>query len=124
MAVLKNANLALVFVLELCMLAALAYWGFNTGSGTLIHIVLGIGAPLIAAVVWGLFVAPRAVKPVSPLVRLALRLLVFGSAVLGLAVAGQPSLAAIFAILVAINLILVRVWSQSPDMNPDVQITR
>jgi hypothetical protein len=29
MEVLKNINLALMFVLELCMLAALGYWGFT-----------------------------------------------------------------------------------------------
>jgi hypothetical protein len=31
------------------MLAALAYWGFTVGAGAW---VLGVGAPLLAAVVW------------------------------------------------------------------------
>ena len=31
------------------MLAALAYWGFTDGAGAW---VLGVGAPLLAAVVW------------------------------------------------------------------------
>ncbi len=118
MTTLKYANLALAFLLELCALAALAYWGFNTGSGTLIHVILGIGAPLIAAVLWGMFVAPRAAKPVSPPTRLALRLLVFGSAALGLAVAGQPTLAGIFASLTMVNMILVRVWKQEHAPGP------
>lgn len=124
MAILKYANLALAFLLELCALAALAYWGFNTGSGTLIHVILGIGAPLLAAILWGLFAAPRAAIAVSPLVRMAVKLLVFGAAALGLAVAGQPTLAVIFAVIVAINLLLAYVWKQEPVISAEVQPTR
>jgi len=53
--VLKNANLALAFFLELAVLAALGYWGFSTGQGTLARIGLGIGIPAVAVVVWALF---------------------------------------------------------------------
>jgi hypothetical protein len=116
---LKYANLALAFLLELCALAALAYWGFNTGSGELIHLILGIGAPLLTAVVWGMFVAPRAVKPAAPPAKLALRLIVFGAAALGLAAAGQSTLAVIFAVLVAINLTLIYAWRQDAVIGPD-----
>jgi hypothetical protein len=35
MIVLKDANLALAFLLELCALAALGYWGFVTGCSRL-----------------------------------------------------------------------------------------
>jgi phenylalanyl-tRNA synthetase beta chain len=48
--ILKGANLVLRFLLELCALAALCYWGFKTGSVTLSKVGLGIGAPLLAAV--------------------------------------------------------------------------
>ena len=58
---LKMANLALAFLLELCALAAFAWWGYQTGQGTLAKIALAVGAPLVVAVFWGLFVAPRAV---------------------------------------------------------------
>src|SRR5689334_23481657 len=65
---LHAANLGLRFLLELCMLAALGYWGFQAGDGPVLKIVLGLGAPLLAAVVWGLFIAPRAIRPVRELV--------------------------------------------------------
>lgn len=39
----KGANLALRFLLELCALIALAYWGFETGSGAIAKFALGIG---------------------------------------------------------------------------------
>ena len=48
---LTAANLALRFFLELAALAALAYWGFHTGRSVLADVVLGLGAPLLAAVV-------------------------------------------------------------------------
>ena len=57
--VIKNANLALSFLLELCVLVALGYWGFQTGQGTIAKIGLGIGAPMVAVVVWALFGAPK-----------------------------------------------------------------
>jgi hypothetical protein len=38
------------------MLAALAYWGFAVGDGVGAW-VLGIGAPLLAAIVWGALAA-------------------------------------------------------------------
>jgi hypothetical protein len=57
----KGANLFLRFLLELCALGALGYWGFKTGSATLTKVVLGVGAPLVAAVavVWSTFLSPR-----------------------------------------------------------------
>jgi len=55
----KGANLALRFLLELCALGALGYWGFKTGGESLARIGLGVGAPLVAVVAWGVFVPPR-----------------------------------------------------------------
>ena len=51
MELIKGANLALRFLLELCALGALGYWGFKTGGGAVAKITLSIGAPLVAAVV-------------------------------------------------------------------------
>jgi hypothetical protein len=70
----KTANLALRFLLELCALVALGYWGFKTGGGLITKLALGIGAPLLAAVVWGTFLAPRAAVPTPGLLRLVLEL--------------------------------------------------
>jgi hypothetical protein len=112
MDLLKIVNLGLRFLLELCTLAALAYWGFHTGQGWLLKTALGIGAPLLAAVVWGAFVAPKAVVSVSAPARLALELAVFASAVAGLAAARQTSLAWTLGVAYAINRILIAIWGQ------------
>jgi quinol-cytochrome oxidoreductase complex cytochrome b subunit len=110
--VIKSANLALRFLLELCALAALGYWGFQTGRGLFMKIGLGIGAPLLAALVWGTFVAPHAAVPVSAPLRLVLELVVFGSAAAALYAAGRPALAGSFALTVVINRVLMHLWGQ------------
>ncbi len=101
------ANLTLAFLLELCALGALGYWGVRVGGGPLAKIALGIGAPLLAAVLWGLFAAPRA--PVSvPFVRFVVQLVVFGSAAMALYATGHRGLAFAFAFLVVVNGVLAR----------------
>lgn len=82
MLIIKSANLALRFLLELCALAALGYWGFQAGQSLVVKIALAIISPLLAAVIWGMFVAPKASVPVSTPVWLLLQLAIFGLAVL------------------------------------------
>ncbi|HEX5503581.1 MAG TPA: YrdB family protein [Thermomicrobiales bacterium] len=108
----KAGNLAARFLLELCALAALGYWGFRVGQGPLAKVALGLGAPLLAAVVWGLFVAPRASIAVPHAAHLGLQVLVFGLAAAGLAVAGHPALAGAFGGVVALNGLLMYAWAR------------
>jgi Protein of unknown function (DUF2568) len=61
--VLKYANLALAFFLELFALAALGYWGFTNGEGLPAKIGLDVGVPLLATVLWGVFESPRVSLP-------------------------------------------------------------
>ncbi|MGN6565952.1 MAG: YrdB family protein [Thermomicrobiales bacterium] len=112
MQALKAANLGLRFLLELCALAALAYWGIQAGRGLLLKLVLGIGAPLAAAVVWGTFVAPKATVPVPAPVRILIEVVIFGLAALGLAAAGRPTLAWVLVVIFVINDILLYTWRQ------------
>ena len=107
---LKLANLGLAFGLELCMLAALAYWGAVTGNNLVAKVTLGIGAPLVAIVVWGLFMAPQATFTLPPLAHTALFVVIFGLAAVALGRAGQPLLAVIFAVVAALNYALASVW--------------
>jgi hypothetical protein len=108
----KGANLTLRFLLELCALGALGYWGFKTGGGLIAKVGLGIGAPLIAAVVWGTFLSPQAPVRLSWLLVLILQALVFGSAAAGLVTTSHRTLALVFVVLVAINAVLMYVWGQ------------
>src|SRR5689334_25153685 len=97
---LANTSLAARFLLELAALALLAVWGAKTGDGVVAKVALGAGMPLVAAVIWGLFVAPRATYDI-PAARAAGQVLVFGTAALALVALGRPVLAAGFAAAVA-----------------------
>lgn len=108
----KAANLVLRFFLELGALAALAYSGFHAGSSEAIHWLLGIGLPLLAAIVWGLFIAPRRRYDVPDAVWVLLQVLIFGGAVAALFASDQPTLAVVFAALLLVNATLMVVWHQ------------
>jgi hypothetical protein len=112
MEMIKMLNLALRFLLELCALAALGFWGFHTGKGMVVKGLLGLGAPLLAAVVWAIFVSPNASVRVSGLVHLLLEVAVLGSAVVSLYAAGRPKQAAILGVVMVVNRILMTVWQQ------------
>ncbi len=110
--VLKNANLALAFFLELAVLAALGYWGFSTGQGTLARIGLGIGIPAVAVVVWALFGSPQAAWRLQGPWFLILRVVFFGSAAVALFAASQRVLGVVFALVFVVNLALIYGWGQ------------
>ncbi|GAA2987997.1 hypothetical protein JOD63_002061 [Microbacterium terrae] len=69
----------LAFVCELFAFASLAIWGFAMWPFPW-NIVVGIGAPVLAILVWALFVSPRAVLAVHPFVRALVELLVYAAA--------------------------------------------
>jgi Protein of unknown function (DUF2568) len=110
---LQAANLALRFLLELASLAALAYWGFHTGKTLVTELLLGIGAALIAAVVWGAFAAPKSSRRLRGGALIAVQMAVFAAGGIALAAAGQVALAAGFAALVLINAVLMHAWRES-----------
>jgi hypothetical protein len=103
----KELNLGVRFLLELCLLAALAYVGLQ------VNVVLAIVAPLAAAVVWGLLVSPKAPVSLPTVAWVAVQVVLFGVAVVGLVVAGNAVLGVVFGIAVAINLALVLIWGNS-----------
>jgi cytochrome b len=108
----KAANLALRLLLELAALAAVAVWGAHTGSTTIVRIGLAVAAPLALAVVWGIWVAPRARRRLRDPARMVVELVILALAVAGLAASGYPPLAAGFAIVALANGAYLRA---SPD---------
>jgi hypothetical protein len=107
---LRGITLTVRFLCELAMLAALAYWGFRVGDGVGAW-VLGICAPLLAAVVWGAWVAPKARWPVPIPTRVLLELILFGAAAGALAIAGQPLLAVVLGVA-ALATSLLNAWQE------------
>ncbi len=112
MDVIRSANLALRFALELCALAAAAYWGASGNGGRASRILLAVATPLAIGVLWILFVAPGATIPTSPWVRLLVELAVFLSAVVALLQRGRVALAVALGVCYAINRALMEAWDQ------------
>lgn len=106
MDVLKALNLLVRFLLELCMLAAVGYWGFTTGSSWVVKIILGIGLPLLVAALWWL--AWR----LSGLPRLVLELTLLGSGAVALFASNRPEPGWVYTVIVIVNKILMIVWKQ------------
>jgi uncharacterized protein DUF2568 len=109
MDILKTLNLAVRFLLELCMLAAVGYWGFKTRAG-LMRIVLGIGLPILLIVIWSLFVAPKAAYPLRGIPHMLLSLILLGSGALALFASGRADLGWVYAIILIVNQVLLIVW--------------
>lgn len=100
----RLVNEGLAFLLELLALAVLAYWGFKTGHGIAPKLVFGIGAPVLAAVLWGLFAAPRATVSLPLAGVLLVKAVVFGAAVAALVATGHVLLAVVLAVVVVANV--------------------
>jgi hypothetical protein len=102
----KPANLGLRFLLELCLLAALAYVGLQ------VNVVLAVVFPVVAAVLWGMFVSPKARYPLPLAAWVGLQVLLFGCAVIGLIAVGSAVLGVVLGVAFAANLALVLFWHQ------------
>ena len=109
-----NGNDVLRFFLELAALGSLAYWGFSEFGGVAQWLV-GLGAPLVVAVVWGRFMSPKASHPTVDPVRVLIEFVVFGSGVAALFAADAPVFAVVVAVLAALHLTLTFALSQRPD---------
>lgn len=103
------ANLVFRFILELLMWAALAVVGWNLAEGPM-QWVLAMGLPLASMVLWGVFRVPNDGGPpvvqVSGVVRLALELASFATAIVGLYIVAKPLWATLLATLVAVHYAL------------------
>ncbi|WP_423802199.1 YrdB family protein [Neobacillus sp. SAB-20_R2A] len=105
-------NVALRFLLELCSLFAVGYWGYNTGDSRVVQWILTVGGPLVMAVIWGLMGSPKAPIKLSEPFHFILEIIVFGLPVLLLALLGKDEIAWFLGIVVVINKILMIVWKQ------------
>lgn len=112
MELLQSANLGLAFLLELVAIASFAYWGFTASDSTILNIVLGIGTPILAIVLWGIFAAPKSERRLKGSAYLIFKVVFFVLAILALSIASSATLGAIFAIVFAANTILAYLWHQ------------
>jgi hypothetical protein len=111
MTMIKSVNLLLHFILELCALAALSYWGFKSGDSSWMKVLLGVGLPILAAVIWGSLRVPNDPGPaliaVNGRLRLAIEWGLFAGATAALFTAGRPMLAWTFGAAAVIDYALM-----------------
>ncbi len=105
-------NELLAFLLEIVALLILSDWGWHRGASTGTRLLQAIAVPLVAAVIWGLFAAPKARIPVPLPGQLAVKALVFGAAAWALFDLRLPILGMVFAVIVAVNTVAATVWRQ------------
>jgi hypothetical protein len=95
-------NDVLRFVLELFAVVSLGIWGFLAWPLPW-NIVVGIGAPVLAILLWALFRSPKAVLHVDPFVKALVELVVMGAAAFAWLGLGQPIVAAVFAVIATVS---------------------
>jgi Protein of unknown function (DUF2568) len=96
-----QAALAGRFALELGALAAFGYWGAQAGWW------LALLAPILAAVAWGTFAAPKSSRRLSGAPYVAFEVAFFALATAGLALTAPAWLAIVFGALAAGDTLIV-----------------
>jgi hypothetical protein len=99
-------NDLLRFFLELFAFVSLGIWGFLAFPLPWPGVLVGIGAPLLAILVWALFVSPKAVFRIDVFGKALVEIAVFSAAAIGWWMLGQPVVAIVFAIVAAVSGIL------------------
>ncbi|WP_336785713.1 YrdB family protein [Paenibacillus sp. MMO-177] len=96
------------FLLELAAFVVFGYWGYQLQSDKPISILLAVVTPLVLAVLWGMFLSPKATVAIfSYPVRTALKLVVFLAASGALYSTGREKLGLAFLIVSVILIAAV-----------------
>ena len=98
--------LALVFLDELLVMAALAVWGASAGGW-----LLGVLAVAAGVAAWSLFASPKAPYG-GPVARPVAKVLVIGAGVVALAAAGHGG----WAVALAVFSVVVNAVAMHPDI--------
>lgn len=95
-------NDLLRLVLELFAIVSLGSWGFLVWPLPW-NIAIGLGAPVLAILLWALFRSPRAVLRVDPFAKALVELVVMGAVAFAWLGLGQPIVAAAFALIATVS---------------------
>ncbi len=86
------------FLAELGLLAAYGWIGSRSSGPIALSVVLAVLLPLLAAAVWGLWVAPRSSRRLADPTRFAVEITLFAAAFVGLLGAGPHPQAAAYGV--------------------------
>jgi hypothetical protein len=111
---LRAAALAVRFVVELCLLAAVAYWGATISAGVAVRVIVAVVATAAVAVVWGVFVSPKARVPLGRTAWVAVQVVLFGLEVAALVAAGQTALGVALGVVAGVDLAVLLALGAPP----------
>jgi zinc transporter ZupT len=97
------------FGTELALLAVLAVAGASAPAPLAVRVILAVAGPVLAAVLWGMMIGPRARRRPSDPLRITIEIVLFLVAAALLALAGYAFWAVIFAVAAIGVAALVRV---------------
>jgi Protein of unknown function (DUF2568) len=95
----RSLLLAVRFLTELALIAVLVWAGVGVSLPLAARIVIAVAAPVLAMVIWGLWMAPRARHRLADPLRLAAELVLFAVAAAALALTGPVLAAVVFAVI-------------------------
>ncbi len=107
MQIIKAINLIATFFLEIAMLVSFGYFGFHYPQNTVMKYIAMIGLPLTAISLWGIFAAPKSKFRLQQPSRILFALALFGISIFLLNETEKIMLAAVFAVMVIINQLLL-----------------
>jgi hypothetical protein len=99
-------NDVLRFFLELFAFVTLGIWGFVSFPLPWPGVLVGLGAPALAILLWALFNSPKAVFKVDLFGQALVEIAVFSAAAIAWWMMGQPVVAVVFAVVAAVSGIL------------------
>ena len=102
----QSVLLTVRFLTELALLAVLVWAALGASLPLAGRIVLAVAAPVLAMVIWGRWLAPRAAHRLRDPLRLGVELVLFAVAAVALALTG-PVLAAVVFAVIAIGVALL-----------------
>ncbi|HUX71890.1 MAG TPA: YrdB family protein [Cellulomonadaceae bacterium] len=105
---LRYLSLLIAFVLELAVLTATGYAGFALVHPIGLRVLVGLGVPVLMAVAWGLFAAPKASMPLHGAASVTFQVAWFGAGALALALAGRTAPAIAIAVVYLLNSAALR----------------
>lgn len=108
----KGLNLGLAFLLELALLAAIAYWGWHLSAPSAVRWLVAIAAPAVLALAWSRIAAPDARSRLPPTRLVAFKLLAFTVGAALLYSASEQVLAIGLESVAVVNLGLAVSWNQ------------
>ncbi|GAB2537881.1 YrdB family protein [Spirosoma aerophilum] len=112
MLVIKTAHQLVAFLLEIAMLIVIGMWGFQLRQSTIEKYLIGIGLPLLAACLWGLWAAPRSAYRLELPYRVLFSSTLFGVAAFLLHRLGHTTLGILFALIAVVSAILELIFER------------